>query len=150
MQSFFRLLILSLYLAACTNDSDPDCSLVDCAGDMPINLEIRIGGVDVLANGTYTQTDIRAEFGGGIDPRIRVFTDLEGSASALLEITVSDGDAGTYPFILNLGSDRSVSMAVEYYAFTDPCCSMFVGVKEVTSSEATVTEASGYYRLDLP
>ena len=144
--TFLCLFILCL---ACNDDDRTDCSLVLCAGNDPVRLELLINGENALADRTYTLDNISVS--GDIDEEftIRVLTGLRGATEALLEVSDPDWTPGTYSLNLQLGTDRTIPLTAEFRASTGPCCGGFRILEMLSSPGIEVLDKDGFFTLVL-
>ncbi len=147
------LLIFALLQAYSCSEDKVDCSLVLCAGNDPIYLEILLEGENALANGTFTAENISLDAGTVTPPPLlRINTSVIGTETAAwLEITYVLQRPEDFAFILKLGDAWEVPMEAAFStrSTSDPCCSGFLSLESLTSEGFSLIEKDGYYTLVL-
>ncbi len=133
---------------ACS-ETDVDCSLVLCAPDQILSLELIADGTDVLAEGIYRLEDISLTGDHDALPEFAIRQSEFGGPEALLEIRSADWSKGSYTYTLELGNDWLVELEVDFTSSTDPCCGQSLIIRALTSGTAMVEEKSGYFTIVL-
>jgi hypothetical protein len=149
MPRILSTLCLVLFCLSSCEESSTDCSLVLCAGDEPIRLELIINGENALANGTYTPDDISVSGDAGEQATILILTGLQGATEALLEISDPEWDPGNCDLTLQLGTDRTVELTAEFGASEGPCCGGFLILENVSSPAIEVLDNAGFFTMIL-
>jgi hypothetical protein len=149
MPRIFSFLFLVLISLGCSQESRLNCALVLCPGNEPIRLELIINGENALADETYTLNDISVIGDLGEQTAIRILTGLQGATEALLEISDPDWDPENYSLTLQLGTDRTVNLNVEFSASEGPCCAGFLILEDVSSPTIEVLDNAGFFTMIL-
>lgn len=111
MKPFLFLFISSIFILACNgNDDDIDCSLVDCAFQS-ISIElVDTDGNNLIANGTYQQSDIVItkdgnQLNSNLDTSDIIFFEIQGKVgSNIYEVKLNENE--TDILVLTLSGER--------------------------------------------
>ncbi|NNJ89311.1 MAG: hypothetical protein HKP53_07900 [Eudoraea sp.] len=143
--------LISFALISCSEEKNTDCSLVLCAADDSIKLELIADGENVISNGTYSLENIDVSGNSAEEIRIQVFPDTQGATTGLLEISSVDWQAGTYSYTISLGTDYEFDLEVTFGTTSDPCCGDRLTVRMLNSDEVFIeVEAySSFYTIIL-
>ncbi|QBA64952.1 hypothetical protein [Muriicola soli] len=143
MQRILVVLFFCLSLSSCNEENNIDCSLVLCAANDSINLELIADGENVISNGTYTLENIVVAGNSSEELEIRVFPDTQGATTGLLEISSFDWQAGTYIYTISLDTDYEFNLEVTFSTTNDPCCGDRLVITGL-SSDDVFTDAETY------
>ncbi len=145
---YYLLLILGL---SCTNETSPDCSLVLCAANDAISLELLVNGENVIANGTYTEENITVTSTPQDNLKVQVFPNTQGTTEGLLEISSFEWERGTYLFTIVLDGDYEFNLEVVFGVTTYPCCGDRLEIRELSSIDAFIAHEtySSFYTVVL-
>lgn len=147
----FIIPFLLLFLLACDTSDEPDCSLVLCAGNQPVYLEILLDDENAIANGTYSMENIKIEGDSLEGLQVRVLTDICCETPALIQLFSFDWESGEYVYTLSLGQYHSfdIEVVLERSSSNDPCCGNQLMVSNVTSTEVIIQDNDGYFTISL-
>lgn len=148
-----RAFLISLVLLAtsCTNDSNrPDCSLVLCAANDPIQLEVIQDGMNIFVSGDITTEDVIITGTREEEVSHTVSNSVQGTVEALLTITQFGLYEDDYIYSIQIDTSILFDLQVTYrLSDRDPCCGQRLLIREVTSDDVIVTEMQGHYRVLL-
>jgi hypothetical protein len=147
-----RVMFLGLLLGGCSGETAEDCSLVLCAGNESVYLEIILEGNNVLSAPDYLPSEISITANGAQSlPEIQLLTELIGASEALLELHNYDWAAGaTYSYFLELGNDYRIPLSISFARSGTGCCGGSLRISELNSPNFTVEkQPGGFYRLVL-
>ncbi|MBT8283493.1 MAG: hypothetical protein KJO86_07130 [Muriicola sp.] len=149
-----RIILFTLFcfaIISCSEKNSIDCSLVLCAANDSINLELIADGENVISNGTYTLENIEVSGNSSEELQIRVFPDTQGATTGLLEISNFDWQAGTYNYTISLGTDYEFDLQVTFSTTNDPCCGDRLVITGLSSDDVfTDSETySSFYTIVL-
>lgn len=151
MPRIILLTLLCFAFTSCSEENKIDCSLVLCAANESINLELIADGENVISNGTYTLQNIEVSGNSSEELEIRVFPNTQGSTTGLLEISSFDWQAGTYFYTISLGTDYEFDLEVSFSTTNDSCCGDRLVITGL-SSDDVFTDAethSSFYTIVL-
>ena len=143
-------LLLSILLWTCDSANSPDCSLVLCATNESIQLEILQNGVNILASGEITTEDVLVTSSNGEEFRFDVFNSTQGAAEALLSISQFGQGSGSYTYSIDIESTITFDIQVIYsLSERGPCCGERLLIQQLNSNDVEISELSGFFRVQL-
>jgi len=144
------ILLSVVFMGSCNLSDDPDCSLVLCAPNDAIQLEIIRDGINIFASGDITTDDVTVMGTGLEESRYTVYNDARGSVEALLTIEQFGLVEDSYTYTIQIPSIAPFDIQVVFgLSDRDPCCGQRLLNQQVSSDDVTVEEFLGHTRILL-
>lgn len=134
---------------ACSGNDDQDCSLVLCAPDQVLTLELIADGANILAGGAYDPEDISVIPADGAPPELDIRESSLGGPEAFLELYSPEWEPGSYGYTIEIGNEWAFGVEANLTPSTDPCCRQSLIIESLTSDDAVVEAYAGYFTLIL-
>ena len=146
------ILFIGIFPGSCTGETSVDCSLVLCAGNEPVYIEILLDGENLLSGTEYLPSDITISGQVGIStPELQLLTGLIGATEAFIELRDANWTGGaSYEYLLELGSDWRIPLEITFDKSRGGCCGGSLRILALNSSEFLIEkQPGGFYRLIL-
>ena len=145
---YFLFFVLA---CSCTDElSRPDCSLVLCATNETIQLEILQNGTNILASGGITTEDVTVTSSSEEQVWHAVYNNTHCAVESLLTISLFAQRAAPYSYSIDIQSSIIFDIEVVYeLSGEDPCCGQRLLIRELTSMDVAVTAMPGHFRIEL-
>lgn len=143
--------MILILVFGCTNDTiRPDCSLVLCATNDPIQLEVIQDGTNIFVSGEITTEDVTVLGTGVEEARHTVYNNTQGAVEALLTIQQFGQVEDRYTYTIQIQSSEPFDIEVVFeLSGRDQCCGQRLLIQQVSSDDVTVQEMPGHITILL-